>query len=272
MSKVAFLFVSCCLEPLRAETLGKVVDNMKEQMPSLLSTVDVFDNASTQQGIVEFLINTFKNVYVANKNIGYWSAIWWWLDQLVDNPPDYTYIIESDMVHYDFHRFWDCVLYLDKHPDVGSVRVQRYSYAERDRYNKDKPRQDSYINDLQSHTNHVTGSPVVFFDKNVGGILESTFLTKLPALNRYATMKSIFDELLKMKAFTELDFQRLYWEKYERTGVLDLGIYHCDFTGYGVKNITGSWTDPNILARIGYLPTRQAIIMAPDLYTVTKLT
>jgi len=270
--KVAFLLVTCCLERSRFNILEHVVENLKEQMPLVLPTITVIDNASTVPGTIELLRSTFNTVCHTNKNVGYWSAIWWWLDQMINDPPDYVYIIESDMIHYNFPKFWDCVTYLNEHLRVGSVRLQRYSYVERHRYNKNIRRPDSFLSDMQSHTNHATGKPVVFMGKNLSGILEPTFLTKLPALNRYSAMKEVFDELLALKAFSEHDFQRLYWKRYELTGLLDLGIYHCDLTGYGSNNITSSWTNPTTLQQIGYLPTRQASIMAPDLYTVTKLT
>lgn len=272
MSKTEFLLVTCCLEPLRANTLVQVIENMQHEMPELLSSITVFDNASSDTNSVELLKKTFSNVFQVDSNVGYWTAIWWWLERLKSNQPDYVYIIESDMIHYDFTRFWDAVKYLDVNQDVGSVRLQKYLYSERHRYDKDRPKHDSYHSDWQSHTNHVTGQRVVFFDDDAKEIISSTFLTKLPSLNRYATMKNVFDKLAEMSGFSEKDFQRLYWEHYQKTAILNGGINHDHLASYGVNTITGSWTNPSELKRIGYLQTRQATIVKSDLYTVIKLT
>lgn len=272
MSKVAFLLVTCCLEPLRMRTLKSVVTNLRQQAPELLPVISVFDNASTEPGVTELLKENFSYVFQADHNVGYWTAISWWLNQLKPDPPDHVYIIESDMIHYNFHRFWSCVTYLDTHPDIGSVRLQRYSYVNRHMFNKDRPKRGAYINDWQTHMNNVTRQPIVFYDGNINGIIATSFLTKLPCLNRYKTMKEVFDELVKLRQFSEPDFQRLYWERYQKTAMLDGGIMHSDLTGYGVENVTGSWTDPLKLKELGYLPTREATIIGPHLYTITKLT
>lgn len=271
MNKVAFLLVSCCLEPLRTDTLIQVVTNMQQEMPQLMPVITVFDNASTESSVVNLLKQYFSRVFQADRNVGYWTAIWWWLEQLKSDPPDYVYIIESDMIHYDFYKFWDAVNYLDVNPDVGSVRLQKYLYAERHQYDKDRPRHDSYRADWQSHTNHASGQRVVFFDDDTKEIISSTFLTKLPSLNRYETMKTVFDQLLNLLVFSERDFQRLYWEQYQKTAILNGGINHDHLASYGVNTITGSWTNPSELKRIGYLQTRQATIIKPDLYKVARL-
>ncbi len=271
MKNVRFLFVTCCLEPTRVDILNTVINNICEQAPELLDEITVFDNASTQVGVKELLINTFKDVNQSNKNVGYWSAIDWWLHSLKheDQQPKYTYIIESDMIHYDFQKIWQCVDYLDNNDDVGSVRLHEYSVKERHLYNKDAPRPDSRRGLWQSHTNKITGNPVKL-DQSCDDIWSTTFLTQLPALNRFHTMFDVFSELESMSNFSEFDFQRFYWKHYNRTGILDGGIFHCNLNPYGAKVITGSWTDTAELQRIGYQPTRMASITPEEQYIVTK--
>ncbi len=267
----AFLLVTCCKDPSRAEILNQVVENMKEKAPQLQYSVTVFDNASTEPGIADVLKGTFKHVYQSDQNVGYWSAIHWWLTEgLKELPPRYTYIVESDMMHYDFPKIWEAASYLERHPDVGSVRLHEYSVANRHLYNKDAPRPDSRSNLWQSHTNRLTGRPVEFVQRE-GSVWETTFLTQLPALNRYETMLDVFNELATVPAFTEPDFQRLYWQRYQKTGIVDGGIFNCDLNPYGSKGITGSWSSPEQLAKVGYHATRTASITPVDGYTVTKL-
>lgn len=268
--KVAFLLVTCCLEPSRANILAQVIANLRDQAPSLTAHLTVFDNQSTELGVKEQLLSTFNNVYQADRNVGYWSAIDWWLESLAADPPDYTYIIESDMIHYDFNKLWSCATYLDANPDVGSIRLHEYSVAERHLYNKDKPRQDSRKNLWQSHTNRVSGLPVKL-DHSSGDIWSTTFLTQLPALNRYQAMREVFAELRQLKRFTEFDFQTRYWARYHRTGILDKGIFHCNLNPYGAAAVTGSWTSEADLKRLGYQTTRTAAITPRDQYNVVKL-
>lgn len=267
--KIAFLLVTCCLEESRANILIQVIKNLNEQVPDLKEVITVFDNMSTEISAKDLSLQ-FENVYQSSQNVGYWSAIDWWLESLSADPPDYTYIIESDMIHYNFNKLWSCAQYLDDNPDVGSVRLHEYSVANRHLFNKDRPRQDSKTNLWQSHTNKVTGYPVKL-DHSSGDIWSTTFLTQLPALNRYSTMKDVFRELRTMPRFSELDFQRLYWQRYNRTGILDGGIFNCDLNPYGTDSVTGSWTDETSLNRLGYKTTRVASIISTNQYIVTKL-
>ena len=267
---VAFLMVTCCLEESRANLLQQVTDNLQTQAPELRDKITVFDNASTVPAAFTAL-SPFSKVYQADRNVGYWSAIDWWLRHLSADPPEFTYIIESDMMHYGFDKLWLCAWYLQSHPEVGSVRLHEYSVENKHLYNKDAPLPESRRSLWQSHTNKITGEPVQLVQSDVSDIWETNFLTQLPALNRYQTMVEIFNELRDQKSFSELDFQRLYWRRYQKTAILDGGIFHCNLNPYGAKGITGSWTSPAELKKIGYQTTRVASITPRDQYTVTAM-
>lgn len=276
---IAFLFVTCCLEPSRTEVLNLVVDNIKTKMPELLDTITVVDNASTEPGVRDLLGSTFKNVYVVDHNVGYWTAVDWWLteQQLSQTRnesvmPQFTYIIESDMVHYDFDKIWAAAKFLTNNGDVGSVRLHEYSIENKHLYNKDAPTQGSRSNIWQSHTNKVTGKPVVI-DQSRGqfGVYPANFLTQLCALNRYKSMFRVFESLRKIEKFSEVDFQRLYHDHHAQSAILDGGIFNSDPGSYGKKVMTGSWTSPEALAKVGYHGTRQGMILKPSQYTVQKL-
>ena len=186
--------------------LKHVVDSI---MP-IVSDVTVFDNASIVPETLS-LLSRFSSVFRADRNVGYWSAIDWWLESLAQDPPDYTYIIESDMVHYDIQKLSLCESYLSTHPDVGAIRLHTYSIANRHLYDKDRPQKDSKRNLWQSHTNKASGEPVTFEqaqEPEFQLIWKTNFLTQLPALNRYTAMRTVFQTLRTMKTFSELDFQK----------------------------------------------------------------
>jgi hypothetical protein len=268
---VSFLLVTCCLEQSRADILTNVIANLQEQAPELRETLAVFDNASTAPGVVDVLRDCFTHVYRADRNVGYWSAIDWWLDRLAEDPPAYTYIIESDMVHYAFSLLEDrCVPFLDGHPELGAMRLHQYSIEHMNLYNKDSPVPQSRRNLWQSHTNRVTGQPVRH-ELVEAPFWKTNFLTQLPALNRYPTMKRAFGGLRASDRFTEVDFQRLCHDEYPEIAILDGGIFHCDLNPCGSKTVTGSWTRPEDLKRLGYQPTRLGSITPRDQYTVRRV-
>lgn len=270
MSKLEILLVTCCLEESRYELLKQVINNIRVKCPIRWSAdITVFDNASTWIGLGE-LKNTFHNVVRAGRNVGYWTAIDWWLESMKANPPEYTYIIESDMVHHDALAMDGCVRFMDEHDDIGAMRLQEYSVQDMHLYNKDAPVEGSRKALWQSHTNKVTGEGIRH-EQVEGRFWRTNFLTQLPALNRYATMKEAFDYLHELKQFTELDFQRFYHDRYPQIALLDGGIFNCNLNPYGSGGVTGSWTDPNELRRLGYLGTRFASIVPRDQYTTQKV-
>lgn len=263
------LFVTCCLERSRSEIVERVIENIHEQVPiDVRDRMIVFDNASTDEGIVSLLGASFLNVWRSDKNVGYWSAIDWWLRR--PSAAKYTYIIESDMFHYGFKRIPLCEQFLEQNDDVGSVRLHEYIVSERHLYDKDRPRPDSRRSLWQSHTNKVTGKPVKLSQCN-DDVWSTTFLTQLPALNRRACMQDVFAELREMEQFTELDFQKKYWERYQRTGILDGGAFHCNVNPYGTIGLTGSWSSEEELKSVGYKQTRKASITRSSEYTVTRI-
>jgi len=267
---VQLLLVTCCLERSRYELLESVVDNLQQQLPaSLMGSLTVFDNASTVPG-VDRLLRPFERRYVASANVGYWSAIDWWLERCFDDAPRYTYVIESDMVHYDMAMLPACVDFLDRNPGIGGMRLHEYSVADKHLYDKDRPTEASRRGLWQSHLNKVTNAIVEH--ANVEGRFWSTnFLTQLPALNRYATMVDCFGSLARMGSFTELDFQRLYHDRSPNMALLDGGMFNCSMNPHGTEAITGSWTHPSVLAQLGYRTTRVDSIVPRDRYTVTAM-
>ncbi len=273
MSNIAFLLVTCCKEPTRTAILRQVLANLDSEAPGLLHSpgITVFDNDSTEISVAELRVHC-TNVCRSDRNVGYGSAIDWWLESLAADPPTYTYIIESDVLHHDFIKLWNCADYLDRHPDVGSVRVHEYRHAERQFYDKDRPIPGSRISAWQSTRNKVNNKPIIV-ELDEGEIYRTSYLTQLCALNRYATMRDVFLELRQQPTFTELDFQRLYWARYTATGLLEGGIYTAELSTDVQHNAAiGSWTSTEDLKKMGYFPSRVGSIVPTDQYTVTRLT
>ena len=273
VNNVVFLLVTCSMEPMRANVLRNVVENIITVAPVLYNVLTVFDNASTEPDTLEVLNGLNRNfapVFRASENVGYWSAIDWWLDSMNESPPKYTYIIESDVIHYDFNKLRNCVDYLDIHNDVGSVRLLEFSVKNKQFYNKDARVEGSRVSAWQSSTNKATGERIVI-NHDEGDLYKTTFLTQLCALNRYETMLETFKRLRGFQKFSELDFQKLYWEKYKSTGLLDGGIFHAELTAAKNNLPTGSWTPIDELKRMGYLPSRFASITPQNEYTVQRM-
>lgn len=270
MKESAILLVTCCLEQSRYDVLQQVVENLRTQCPAgWMTRITVFDNASTHPGVDE-LLQGFGNVHRADRNVGYWSAIDWWLNAQREDPPELTYIIESDMVHFAAERLTSCEAFLHDHPNIGAVRLHEYSVENKRLYDKDVPVQGSRRNLWQSHTNHVTGQPI-FHEHVEGPFWRNNFLTQLPALNRYRSMVGSFAELNRLGSFSERDFQRAYHAEHPFNSIIDGGIFNCDLNPYGTKVVTGSWTLPDVLRSMGYTGTRVAEIVPRDQYTVRKV-
>jgi hypothetical protein len=261
------LLVTCCLDPSRYDILRQVVDNLGAQTPSCLEQIDVFDNASIVEGTHE-LLSRFNHVYRADRNVGFWSAIDWWLDQMRNSSPDYVYVIESDLIHHAWDRISECTAFLDNHPDVGGVRAHEYSVADKHLYNKDAPLPGSNRRAWRSHRNIVTGERVEL-TRVSGDLYITNFPAHIPAINRYDMIDHAFRHLGAQPAFSEHDFQRVCHEKYQKMGLIDGGLYkELAFNGSGA---TGSFLDACVLNRMGYQTTRTATIIPRNEYIVTTL-
>jgi len=271
MSDVEILMVTCCLEPTRANVLSQVIHNLNQQAPELSASLTVFDNASTEEGVIDQLKSHFNNVYRCDRNVGYWSAIDWWLDKLQVDPPKYTYIIESDMMHYNLKALGSCVKFLNDYPELGSMRLHEYSVKNRRLYDKSVPVIGSRKNIWQSHINYVTGEQIVH-QVIKEPFWATNFLTHLPALNRYSAMNSSFNFLRKQTSFAETDFQRQYHSIHPKISLIDGGIFTVDLNPCDKdKMITSSYTSPEELKRLGYQTTRYASITPRDQYIVQRV-
>lgn len=259
---IDYLLVSCCMEETRGNIVKHVAKNLlKEGINPEQFTI--FDNGSRETDAVDFLKNIYpKCVHESATNVGYWSAIAWWLDNIATKK--YTYIIESDLFHYDFDRIKDAEKFLNDNPKVGSVRTLKFD-VDSGKYWK-RPNNKKSTLPLVSNVSSVTKKKISCVladsDKN---IYTSNFPTMLPALNRRETMVKTFEILKKTKDFTEQTFQKTYWEDYPLTALLNGGIMHYDMNSRDNKEVvSGSWTPRKILASIGYQNPRRNNSIIPS--------
>lgn len=261
-----FLFVSCCVEQSRFDIMKQVLASIKNETNSKNFQLDhdllAFDNGSTVEGTRELLLDNFSKVYVSDTNEGYWSAIFWLLnnyEQLVENPKKYryVYIIESDHFHYAIEKLNACEQALDQHENLGSIRTSEYVVAEQHLYNKSNQDPNGRKYAWVSHVNTVTSAPISLklLIKNLG-IYNTNFLTCLHSVNRLEALKEVFIELQAQDKFSEHDFQKLYHNRFQQIGLVDGGIFHAKlgFTPGG-GGLSGSWSHD--VSRLGYKTTRQ---------------
>ena len=273
---ILYLMVTCSMDPSRATMARQVVNNLVEQNKEteFFSSLIVFDNASRYDEHLSLLPDGVA-VFQSERNVGYWNAIQWTLDNYerhLGRNFEFIYIIESDLVHRNMHRLSDCARFLRANEDVGSVRTQEFSVRGRWFYDK----RMRFLPFVRRHSCVVLHNAITVdatqFEKadRDAGIYRSNFHTKLPALNRMGPMKEVFARLREKNGITEMNFIEFYHDLYKVTGVLDGGIYRTMGNVISEDVVTGSWTDNTKLEELGYQATRSEQIET-DTFTVKQL-
>lgn len=262
ISETLFLLVTCSMDRARAKLATTVAENLIEHnnKSSFFDNLLIFDNNSNYK---EHLQGFPGNVRVAlsNLNIGYWSAINWTLDNyqsIFNRDYKYIYIIESDLLHYDFDRIWACENFLNLHPIIGSVRTQEFSVRLKFLYDKKYTWLPfSRENSVVSQLNAVTKEKIWFkLTDPKNKIWITNFHTKLPALNRISAMKEVFRGLcISSESVSEMQFIKRYHDIYKLTAVLDGGIYKI-MNSINSHGLSGSYSKPEELEKFGYRATR----------------
>lgn len=225
---ILFILVTCSLEEKRAEILNQVSNNLlninKEY--KIFKNLIVFDNASTVNSTIDSLRN-YPNVYQSSTNIGYWSALNWCLDEqnkLLNRDFKYVYIIESDMVHFDFWKLREAVSYLEENEDVGSVRTQKFSVAFRHFFSKGSIF-SKFTHDAINLISFPSGEKCWFEKTDYKHIFRSNIHGKLIGLNRMTNLQKIFAKLRNKDHVSEEDFFVLAQKNYKFNGVINGGIF-----------------------------------------------
>jgi hypothetical protein len=275
MKDTLFLLVTCTKDITRFEILNQVVNNLcnvfdKKTLHNML----VFDNASSYTGSVKLLTDNFNNVYQSKLNVGLWSAIHWCLKNyqtLMSRDYKYLYIIESDLIHFDdsLKKLEMCESFLDSNDDVGFVRTEEFFVAERHLYDKGSPKKNSRKYAWVTQNNFIQNKRVEFHKTNYEGIYKCNFLAKLPALSRIQAIKEVFLDLSSLKKFSETDYQKLYYDRYKISALLDGGVFHSKLGNENVNVVVNGSRNYNL--EIDYRPTRSDTISEISLNDVTKL-
>lgn len=275
MKDTLFLLVTCTKDVTRFEILKQVVDNLvhvidKKTLDDLL----VFDNASSYEGSVKLLTDSFVNVYQSKTNIGLWSAIHWCLknyQSLMKRDYKYLYIIESDLIHSNdtLKKLETCESFLESNSEVGFIRTEEFLVSQRHLFDKGSPKKDSRKYAWVTQDNFIQNKRVEFFQSDYDGMYKCNFLAKLPALSRIQTMKEVFLDLSNFKKFNETDYQKLYYERYKISAVLDGGIFHSKLGNENTDVVINGSRNYNL--SIDYRPTRSDSITEISLDDVVKL-
>ena len=254
------------MEQSRLNILEKVIDSLKIEQSRVGMSIEqdmiAFDNGSTLPGSIEQLQRLNCPLYVSKQNRGYWSALYWILENVVDYEKyDYIYVIESDHVHFALDKIQLCETALNTFGDIGSVRTQEYSVKNQHLYNKTKQHQNGVKHAWVAHVNSVTKEPVKLFETKIIDIWRSNFLTCLHSVNRLKTLRSVFEQLVIMNRFSEKDFQAYYHSRFPTIGQLDGGVFNASlgFTPANPGSLSGSWSSN--VQQFGYKETRNDSIV-----------
>jgi hypothetical protein len=274
--KTLYALVTCSMDHSRSDLAVKVVKNLVEENKrvNFASDLLVFDNCSKYISHLELLPKD-TIIVRANKNIGYWSAINWILKNylhFLKREYSYIYLIESDLIHYNIGALSECEKFLDKHPEVGGVRTQKFRVRFRILFDK-KYHFLPFVfrNSLVKQVNPFTNERVWFHKvPDFNNIYKSNFHAKLTSLNRIDTMKKVFSQLEEMSQISELDFMKLYFKLKPINSVLDKGIFY-QLSSMFTNHLSGSWTSDLILARANYKNTRNDQIVKFG-FSVNKFT
>ena len=261
--RTLFLLVTCSRDTARRDMAVTVTRNVVDRLSSLGLTdrLVVFDNASLYQ---EHLDSLPKGTRVCRsaENLGYWSAIKWMLDNvdsIADFSYDFLYIIESDLVHFDFSALGKCELFLDAELTASAVRTQEFSVKQRWRFDKRLSFLPFHVERSQVSLRNAVNNEKATFKavKKFPGLYLSNLHPKLPALHRLGLLHEVFERLAAKDGFSEGDYFVEAMKIKPMIGVLDGGLYH-SLTTWSDRGtvISGSYASAEQIANVGYHPTR----------------
>jgi len=258
--KTLYVLVTCSKDSVRDDLALKVIDSVDE-FPK--ENLIAFDNASTFIGTKEKLGITFDNCFFSSINYGFWSAVNWCVENhisILGKKMDYVYVIESDAIHWKNHRqaLLESESYLNRNPEIGSVRMQEFSVGEKHLYDKNDPVQGSRKWAWMRQSNHFSGEKA-YFNHHEGNFYRTNLVPQVCSLNRVDFMKSAFSELRKMKKFSEIDFQYQYFKFYKETSVYNGGIFDTRLC-FESSATQGSYLDSSKFGSYDYRMTREDII------------
>lgn len=262
-----FLLITCSLDDSRNDVAKRVTKNISE----LISFINqpqrliVFDNASKYLDHLPFID---KNSFIckSSKNLGLWSAIDWVLNNYQDLTKEkfkYLYIIESDCYHFNFSNLKNCENFLRLNKDISCIRTQEFKLNQKWRFNKKLHYLPFYKERSAVNLRNAVTNEKAFFlrERKFQKIYKSNLHPKLPSFHRISALKKVFRSLSKMRNFTEQDYFRVSMSFNKYIGILDNGMYYYLSSANSKEIVSGSWSNSDHLAKIGYLRTRKSEIL-----------
>lgn len=257
-NKTLYLLVSFSIDECRQRFLQQTVDSLKKEIATKQLEIEddivVFDNASPRPDTLPLLKSSFKNVFLADKNYGLWSAINWAVNNYHEKF-DYIHVIESDLVYYALEKMQQCEQTLITRSDIGCVWCMEFLIAEAHRFSKNDPRPDSIRRSWLTQSANVIGERVTFGSQIIDSIHECSMNPQLVGLLRTKTVKAVFDTIGPHNIFTEFGFYKHYFVHHPHNAVCDGGLH------YSLGNIPdGKTTSGSHTFNSTYMETRKSFI------------
>lgn len=253
---IVCLAVTCSKDKTRAE-IFQLVSNTIKEIPS--QNLIAFDNASTFDITIKEIAKLTPHSFKSNVNYGFWSAINWTLEnyERLVGEKKYIYVIESDAVHDKgcWNALKKSALYLNANENIGSVRLQELKVEEVHLYDKNHPRNDSRKWAWSRMSNHWTQEKA-YFHHCENEFYTTNLVPQVCSLNRLDFMKYAFSKLKSIGKFTEMDFQKSYFDMYKETCIYNGGIFNTKIS-YESDALKGSWLSEADRKNSDYKPTRE---------------
>lgn len=278
--KTLYALVTCCLENSRFEVLKQVVDNIRSQpnFNELRESLIVFDNASVMHDEIIGLFRDFKHVYKSNRNVGYWTALKWIVDNHrmilgdVRNGFDpnirFIYSIESDCIHDRIDRLVECENYLDDNPDVGMIRTQEFHVRQKHLYDKGNPLSISRRYAWQSLVNRFRNNEKVYFSEDTENIYRTNMTAVVCGLSRIVDVKNALNQISMLERLSEADYQKYFDNLYKENAIYDGGLFHSKLS-FETGVVAGSRVETH--GQTGYRFTQNDRIDDSNSFSVSQL-
>jgi len=147
--------------PKRFETLKKAINSLERVVKDRDDVfLYVWDNGSSKN-VKDFLLskkNVFDEIYFSNKNLYDFVAVTKLKQMAKKINAKYVCHLEDDFLFYeDGCDFLDsCYQFLDNHKDCGYLRIVKYEYDDKERYDKFKNHPNKDVGNCQRHFNNIT--------------------------------------------------------------------------------------------------------------------
>lgn len=276
-SDTLYVSVNCCNEASRMGMWEKVSKNVLVQFKDHLDDLIIFDNASTHPAY-SATIEKFKHVYRCDQNVGYWTALWWVLqnyETVMGRGYEFIHIIEPDRMYYDAVKLTEIEEFLKLNADVGAVKCHLYDVRDWRKYCK--PRVDlvdynepgAVKTEWISHWNLILDKQVTLIHARDRFYL-SNFHVQLHNLLRLDIMKQVFMGFVGLETFGEKDFMINYGHVNNVVAVYDGGIFESSL-GLNEDAVACSTTPEKTLVKMGYKIAYKDRLLPDDAYVVSPV-